>query len=1160
MGFLEQLTLATALLHREKRISCRMLVRLFELDDESLEDLKFELVHAKRCAVEDEDGVLIWAEQIEITVHERLPISDADGLRALPQAIEHPAPGALPAETTSAEGERRQLTIMFCDLVGSTELSTRLDPEDLGVIIREFQESCAKVIAQFDGYIAKYMGDGILVYFGYPKAHENEAERAVLSGLGIIEALADLEPECASDLKLAVRVGIATGLVVVGEPIGEGSAEELTVVGETPNIAARLQAMAEPNTIVIGAATHELVETTFRCEDLGALELKGVAEPMRSWRVIGVTEAEDAVDESVATDGTELFGRDEEIGLLERRWGQSKDGHGQAVLISGQAGIGKTALAETLGAEIKKEGLSRATFRFSPYYTNSALYPVIEHIKLISHWEASDSPYTYLAKLEKMLANYDWDTKEVVPLFAALMSLEPPAGRYPPLNLTPQEQKQRTLDSLVTWTLEEAARRPIFQLWDDLHWADPTTLELLGLLINEAATASLLMVMTFRQEFTPPWPTRSHMTPITLSRLEGPDVEAMITRLASGKALPAEVVRHVVDKSDGVPLYAEEITKAILGSGLLQEETNRYDLTGPLSSVAIPATLQESLAARLDRLPKLREVAQLGAVLGREFDYDMLRAIAPMDEARLQDGLSQLVEAELLYQRGRPPRAKYIFKHALIQDTAYESILKRTREQCHRQVADILETRFPDAVKNQPELLAHHHTEANSPQAAVEYWLIAGQQAVNRFADREAVGHLEKGLGVLLTLPDTPERARLELTLQTSLGPALMATKGYAAPAVGKAYLRARELCQELKDITHLFPVLWGLWMYHMVRAEHEAASDLTKQILSVAQTTGDPDLALEADFAAGLSTFYCGDLLSAREHLEKAINAYDPEQHKGLGSTYGGLDPCVCCLEYLAWTLWLLGYPDQALKRADEAQPLSKEVANLYTQARSLYWDSLVRQFTGQWEVLRERIQVAIKMATEHGFALVLGVGPIMRGWALVNEGHAEEGIKDISQGLERYRTTGAGFQLPHLLTSLIEAHKKLEQPDEGLTVLAEAQSLVEKTGEHYYEAELQRLNGELLLLQSPGDPAEAEACFQNALEIARRQHAKSLELRTAMSLARLWQRQGKVGDARQLLSDVLAWFTEGFETADLKDAQALLNELGETKKVGTNGMQAAE
>jgi class 3 adenylate cyclase/predicted ATPase len=1159
MGFLELVTLATALLHREKRISCRALARFFDLDKACLEDLKFELVRAKRCAIEDEDGVLIWAEQSEIPVQNRLTTSQVDEVRAPPQTIERPQPEEPSAEIVPTES-RRQLTVMFCDLVGSTELSTKLDPEDLQEIIHGVQALCAKVIKSFDGHIAQFLGDGILVYFGYPKAHENDAERAVLSGLGIIDALAEFELEGDREIKPSVRIGIDTGLVVVGERIGEDSPKETTGIGETPNIAARLQAVAEPNTIVIGAATHMLVETAFRYEDLGDLELKGVAEPMHSWRVVGVVKDQAEVRERGAPEDCQLFGRDEEIGLLERRWAQSKSDHGQAVLISGQAGIGKSALAETVATQIKNDGFSRTTFRFSPYYTNSTLYPVIDHIKRLSQWEVDDTPYTHLAKLEQLLANYDWDLGEVVPLFAALLSLDLPAGRYHPLNLTPQQQKQRTLDTLVRWTLEEAERRPIFQLWDDLHWADPTTLELLGLLMDQAATASILIVLTFRPAFVPPWPTRSHMTPITLSRLDEPDIEAIVSRLACGKALPTEVVRHIVEKSDGVPLYAEELTKAILGSGLLREEASRYDLTGPLSTVAIPATLQESLSARLDRLPKLREVAQLGAVIGREFDYDMLRAIAPMDDSRLEDGLRQLVEAELLYQRGLPPRAKYIFKHALIQDAAYQSLLKRTREQCHRQVADILETRFPEAVKNQPELLAHHHTEANSPQTAVEYWLKAGQLAVHRFADQEAVGHLEKGLGVLLTLPETIERAKLELTLLTSLGPALMATKGYAAPAVGKAYLRARELCQELKDITHLFPVLWGLWMYHMVRAEHESAIELTKQILAVAQTTGDPELALEADFAAGLSTFYSGDLLSAREHLEKAISAYDPKQHKGLGSTYGGLDPCVCCLEYLAWTLWLLGYPDQALKRADEAQPLAKQVANLYTQARSLYWDSLVRQFTGQWEVLRERIQVAIKMATEHGFALVLGVGPIMRGWALVNEGQAEQGVQDIRQGLERYRATGAAFQLPHLLTSLVEAHMKAGQPEEGLSVLLEAMALVEKTGEHYYEAELLRLNGELLLIKSPSDPIEAEACLQRALEIAGRQHAKSLELRAVLSLARLWKHQGKGIEARKLLTNTLAWFAEGFQTADLRDAQAFLNELGEMTENGIDDMQAAE
>jgi class 3 adenylate cyclase/predicted ATPase len=1190
MRFLELLTLATALLHHQKRISCRALGRIFELDDERLEELRFELVDARQLA-HQEGEVLIWAEEPGFTASEPLVVSAEK--HVLRQAVESQQPSirssesapsesnplssktalpesgapsldtapsepnALSSETPSPEGERRQLTVMFCDLVGSTELSTRLDPEDLREIIRGFQETCAKVIAQFDGYIAQYLGDGILVYFGYPRAHENEAERAVMSGLGITEALRDFEPKHERDIKLSVRIGIATGLVVVGEIIGEGSAEDMTVVGETPNIAARLQALAKPNAIVISSATHKLIEAQFKCEDLGALQLKGVAEPIHAWQVIGLAEAEHEAEDRY---GLPLIGRDEEIGLLSRRLTQSKERLGQVVLISGEAGIGKSALAETIRAQAREEGFAETAFYCSPYYTNTPLHPVIEKIKQRASWQTGDSLYTKLAKLEQMLANYSWAAEEVVPLFAALVSLPLPEGRYPALNLTPQEQKQRTLDTLVAWTLEEAEQGPIFELWDDLHWADPTTLELIGLLINQAATASLLMVMTFRPEFIPPWSTRSHMTPTTLGRLEGSDVEVMVRRLMGGKAPPAEVVQHIVKKTDGIPLYVEELTKVILESGLLREESDRYDLTGPLSTVKIPATLQESLMARLDRLPKLRDVAQLGAVLGREFEYEMLKALAPMDEARLQDGLSQLVEAELLYQRGRPPRATYIFKHALIQDAAYESLLRRTRQQCHRQVADILESRFPEIVETQPELLAHHHTEANSPQTAVEYWLKAGQQAIGRFADREAVGHLEKGLSVLQTLPDTPERAQLELCLQTSLGPALMATKGYAAPSVGEAYRRARDLCQRLKDITQLFPVLWGLWMYHLFRAEHEAANELTKQILGVAQTTGDADLALEAHFAVGLSAFYCGELLTAREHLEQAVSAYDPERHKGLASTYGGLDPGVCSLVYLAWTLWLLGYPDQALKRADEAQPLAKQVANLYTQARSLYWDSLVRQFTGQWDVLRERIELAVNMAAEHGFALVLGVGPIMRGWALVTEGEAEEGITHIRQGLERYRATGAEVQMPHLLIPLIEAYRKLEQPEEAIDTLAEAQALVEKTGEHYYEAELQRLKAELLLIQVPDDAAEAETYFHNALEIARGQQAKSLELRTAMSLARLWQGQGKQDAAHQLLNDVFAWFTEGFDTADLRDARALLDELDSTKGLNASEAQAAE
>ena len=688
MTFSEILKEAIWLLVTEGQISYCRLRRELDLDDETLEDVRIELIEVK-CLASDKDGqLLLWSPAPTSGDHARPTASPAQlaPLRASGGAAS-PAAGQTEPETstiggsTATGGERRQLTVMFCDLVGSTALSMRLDPEDLQDIIRRFQELCAKVVAKFDGYVAKYMGDGVLIYFGYPQAHEKGAERAAHTALAILEAMPDLGAGLPheQEVELAARIGIDTGLVVVGEAIGEGSAAELTVVGETPNVAARLQALAGPNEIVIGSVTHELAGDAFEYEDLGTHRLKGIAEPVKAWRVLGLSDTE-AATAGATPGGGRLVGRDEEVGLLLRRWEQSKEGHGQAVLISGEPGIGKSTLVETVSAEVKREGYTRIPHRCSPYHTNSVLYPVVEHMKRLMRWEPDDSADAKLDKLENWLRGFSQPLAEVVPLVAALISLPLPEDRYPPLGLTSQQQKQQTLDAIVALTLEVAERRPIMELWEDLHWADPSTLELLGLLIDQTPTASLLIAVTFRSEFVPPWPMRSHMTPITLNRLERPQIEAMVGLLAGRKSLPPEVIEHVVTKTDGVPLYVEELSKMMLESDMLREESDRYVLTGPLSTVAIPATLQESLMARLDRLPTLREVAQFGAVLGREFAYEMLEGLAVIEEQVLEEGLSQLVESELLYQRGRPPRSKYIFKHALVQDAAYHSLLRRTRQ------------------------------------------------------------------------------------------------------------------------------------------------------------------------------------------------------------------------------------------------------------------------------------------------------------------------------------------------------------------------------------------------------------------------------------------------------------------------------------------------
>jgi len=654
----------------------------------------------------------------------------------------------------------------------------------------------------------------------------------------------------------------------------------------------------------------------------------------------------------------------------------------------------------------------------------------------------------------------------------------------------------------------------------------------------------MLIVLIFRPQFVPPWPTRSHMTPITLNRLERPQVEAMITQLAGGKTLPPEVVQYIVARADGVPLYVEELTKMLLESDFLREEADHYALSGSLSSVAIPATLQDSLMARLDRLPMVREVAQLGAVLGREFAYEMLRALAAVEESTLQERLGQLVGAELLYQRGRPPRARYMFKHALIQDAAYASLLKRTRQQYHRQIAQMLEAEFPETVEAEPELVAHHYTEAGLNEQAVGYWLQAGKRAAQRSANAEAINHLNKGIEVLMTQPDSVERARQELDMQISLGPVLMAVKGQSSPDAERAYARARELCQQVGETPKLFPVLYGLFRFHMVRAEFQTMRELAEQLFSLAQRAEDPELLLESHRVMGQTMFWLGEMAAARAHCEQGMALYDPQQHHSHAFVYGQ-DPGVMCLGFAAMAIWMLGYPDQSLQSIHEALTLAEQLAHPYSLAMALVEATFLHQFRREAQAVQERTEALMALLTEHAFPFWDAFGTIFQGCAHTTQGEGEEGIAQMRQGLKAHRASGAELHWPYFLSLLAEANREVGQIEEGLALLNEALDTVSKTGERYWEAELHRCRGELLLMQQEQKGEEAEECFRQALEIACHQQAKSLELRAAMSLSRLWQQQGKQKEAHRLLSEIYGWFTEGFDTVDLEEARALLDEL---------------
>jgi class 3 adenylate cyclase/predicted ATPase len=1118
---------AIALLQREQRLSYRVLKLRLQLDDDTLEALKEDLIYAKHLAMDEDGKVLVYMGEAASPVDQTS--------RAL----------TTPSEPRSSEAERRQLTVLFCDLVGSTQLSGQLDPEDWREVVRAYQETCAEVVQRFEGYIAQYLGDGLLVYFGYPTAHEDEARRAVHTGLGMVQAITTLNTRLAAPygVQLAVRIGIHTGPVVVGQMGGVGRHEQLAL-GDTPNLAARLQALAPANAVVISAVTGRLVRNTFHLDDLGTHVLPGVAEPMTVSRVRGLLTPLSHDEEFVAAGVPLLVGRDEEVGLLRRRWEQSTAGHGQVVLLSGEAGIGKSALVENLWARVRAEGLPRIAVRCSPYHTTSALYPVITLLERFLQFEPDDLPETKLGKLEAGLRPSDLPLVEVMPLFAGLLSVPLPAERYAALTLTPQQQKQQTLDALVAWLAAEAERQPVLVAWEDLYWADPTTLEMLGLVIEQAPTMAMLHVLTYRPEFSPPWPQRSHMTPLVLNRLERPQVEALIAQRARGKQLPAEVVQYIVAKTDGVPLYIEELTKMLLASPRLREEADQYVLTGPLRTVAIPDTLQDALMARLDQLNWAKEVAQLGSVLGREFAYELLQAIAPQDEETLQAGLAQLVGAELLYQRGRPPRARYLFKHALIQDAAYASLLKRTRQQVHQQVAQALEARFPALVETQPELVAQHYTVAGCPEPAVVYWQRAGQHASERSAHLEAISHVTTGIELLQTLSETPAHTQHALTLHIALGASLIATKGQAAAEVEQTYAHARRICQHLEDPHQLFPVLRGLWNHALVRAEHQAARALSEQLLALAEQAQDPAMLVAAHRAMGSTLFCLGMPASAYGHLAQGIALYDSQQHRAAAFRYGE-DSGVICHSFAAWALWYLGYPDQGLARIDEAVTLAQQSAHPFSLSFVLSFAAVFHQLRREGRATQERAEAAMSLATEQGFPLWVAYSSIPRAWALAHQGQAKEGIEQIHRGLTAWRATGAEIHRPYFLMLLAEANGTIGQPEAGLTVLAEALTLVDKSGERWYEPELYRLTGALLLQQSADHHAEAQACFYQALAVARPQQAKSFELRAAMSLSRLWQQQGKRGDARELLAPVYGWFTEGFDTADLQEAKALLEAL---------------
>ncbi len=1028
-------------------------------------------------------------------------------------------PPVPPAREEVSRADRRQITVLFCDLADSTPLSEALDPEELREVVRAYQAACAGPIERYEGHIAQYLGDGLLVYFGFPEAHEDDPQRSLHAALAMLQEMERLNAKLERErgIRLAVRIGIHTGPVVAGE-VGAGERREHLAMGQTPNIAARLQGLAERDCIVLSGATYRLARGFFEFEPMGERVLKGVSAPVDVYRALRETGVRSRFEAEVHQGLSPLVGRQGELDALAALFESVREGHGKLALLVGEAGIGKSRLLHQFQERLLNQAHTWLVCRCAPFYRNTAFHPVVELLKRVFQWSDTDSPEKKLEALEERLRLLGLPLSSSVPLYAGLLSL-PLGEAYPPLELSPQKQKQQTLESLLTLLLKQTESRPVVLVLEDLHWADPSTLELLRLLVERTRSAPLLMILTTRPPPDTSWEGVPSFTQLVLHGLSEGEVTRLVAGLTSGKALPPTVLKQVVQKTDGIPLFVEELTKMLLESGLMRETETAYELVGPLPSMAIPATLQDALMARLDRQGDVKELAQLCAVLGREFSFELLAAVSPFDEALLQRNLARLAEAELIFERTEADRS-YIFKHALIQDAAYDSLLKSKRQDFHRRIAETLETQFPETAKRSPELLAHHFAGAGLTARAVQYLHQAGQLALSRSANLEAIHHLEKGLAMLETLPAGPERAARELPLQLTLGGAWSAARGYAAPQVERAFGRALAICEQMGDTPQLFWVCWGLWSFHIVRANLDQALELGRRCLRLAKLQeGTPLVRLAACEATGMAHYFRGELHEARELLLEAEQL--DEANPGLpvvmltGSFHGVSARCALALVH-----WHLDLPEEAVARERASLRRAEQLHHLNSQAFALTYAARLYDSMEDTPRLHQYSELAVSISQKlSNFFVTLAtffLGLARLKDAEAHEGEARvaglrEGQAQMRQGLDSYRALGARLSQTYMLARFVEYDLAQGRLDEARPRLAEALRAVESTGERYWEAELHRLTGELALAEGgPSAQAEAEAAFRRALETARSRGDKPFEHRATASLERLTRGQG--------------------------------------------------
>lgn len=1066
-----------------------------------------------------------------------------------PLQAEAPAPerstvGSAAAQSAAPTAERRQLTVLFSDLVGSTALSTQLDPEDLRRVIRTYERHCADVVARYGGIVAQFMGDGVMAFFGYPLAHEDDAERALRAALEIADSVKHLQPH--PGVALATRVGVATGLVVVGEVIATAASHQYAVSGETPNLAARLQSLAEPNQVVASDATRRLASGAFRYLDLGTPPLKGIATPVNVWHVTGASAAETRFDAAQAGGGAPLIGRDHERGLLQERWEQAAQGEGQVVLLSGEAGIGKSRMVQTLYESTRDEACYLLRYQCLAYYANSALYPVIRQLERAAAIEPHLDDAEKLGRLECLLAEAAPEVTDIAPVFAALLGIAA-TGRNAALDLPAQKLKERTFNALVAQLRGLAARKPVLFVLEDAHWIDPTTLELLERLIGLVAEQRVLLVVTFRPDFTPPWVRHSHVTQLALNRLPRRHCSSIISEITRGRPLPEQVLEQVLARTDGIPLFVEEQTKMVLESGLVREEDGRFVLACDLQDLAIPASLQDSLMARLDRLGEAKELAQVCAVIGRDVPHDVAAAVVAADgvagtEAELQSTFEKLLASGLFINVSEEARPVYSFRHALIQDAAYGSMLKTRRQELHLAVAQALEARFPERAANEPETVAFHYTEAGHVQPAFANWQRAGQRANARAAMREAVAHYRRALDSLQSWPEDAARKRLELETQIALGIPLIAARGYTDQQVYEVYLRARALADELNDHALQFSALWGLWTCHRARLEMHQARELAGELNRLASEAGDTSRLLAAHHAQWTTYIYLGELTTAAEHCEQGVRLYDSDRHHQHVFIYGGHDPGVCGLATAALDVSLLGRIGEAMQRIDDARKLAERLSHPATVAHALAYSALLAQFLRDPQATLDYAEHTLEIARRIELPGYVSAATMLAAWARSAQGRGAGSVTEIRRCTENNLFMVAGVTRPYFLAMLAEAQVDAGDSGAALDTIKTAVDEIEQHQMRLWESELYRMRGNILE-RDPGAARErVERCYRKACDVAQVQGAKLLELRACVSLARLLTSIGRAAEGRDRLAQLVAGFTAEPASSDVLEARRAL------------------